>query len=101
MQYNITPILAAIGQTNESNVLSVVVNQDNGTTCRFQWQLIYQAPTISGQSALRPQVMGNGSFTISGTDYTSYTNEIGLVRLTYAANYVATHLVPSLSIINS
>lgn len=100
MQYSIQPILAKIGDQNESNVLSVTINNNTGTSCRFQWQLMYQAPTVTGKPVHRSETMGNGSFTISSDDYTTFNSKTGIEMQQYAADYVASHLTPNL-IINS
>ena len=92
MQFDIQPTKAKINDTVDSTVIDVTVNQDNGTTCNFVYNVGVSSAPIAN-IAQRPQSMVNGNFKISGDDYTNYSNcASASARMQFAAQYVATQL---------
>ena len=93
MQYKITPIKAKINDSNLSDFLDITINNDNGVKCNFFYNLSY-----INTAAHRNEITLTGSIGITEIDYNNY--KIASDRLKFAADYVATHVNPNLTILS-
>ena len=91
MQFNITPVMAKISDSQESNLMNVYINGDTGEACSFVYNVGYMEVASSGQgSPIFQAMLPNTAIKIAGDDYAAYSNASTSndARFRYAAQYV-------------